>query len=125
MKKKKIKSIGNRYNKGKLRWRNMPLFILRPLVEVGSKAEKHKNNPKGKYETFNFLNGLYINDNLDSAKRHQDSFEDPDQPDIDPETGVSHAVHAAWNLLVADYFRRTRPDLDDRYKTQLKKKKKK
>lgn len=120
----KKKKIGSRLNKGKLRWRNMPMFILRPLVEVGHSAEKRPDNPKGKYETWNFLKGLYVQDNLDSAKRHQDAFEDPEQSDIDTETGVSHAVLAAWNLLLADYFRRTRPDLDDRYKVQIKKRKK-
>lgn len=124
MKRKKKAKTGDRYNEGKLRWRNVPMFILRPLIQVGSHAELRPGNPHGKYKTFNYLNGLYINDNLDSAKRHIDAFEDPNMSDFDSESGLSHAAHAAWNLLVAEFFRATRPDLDDRYKKTKKRRKK-
>lgn len=102
-------SVGDRFNKGKTRWRNFPLFLLDPLMEVATKGEE-------KYGTYNFLKGAYINDCLDAAKRHMMKFESPFHPDNDEETGCSHALHAAWNLIVAAYVLKHRPDLDDRWK---------
>jgi hypothetical protein len=103
------KPIGGRKNDGKLRWRNFPLFLLEDLMRVGHEGEK-------KYKTFNFLNGMYVNDCLDCAKRHMMRGESPYEPDLDEETKVHHFVHAAWNLLVAAFMIKSRPDLDDRYK---------
>lgn len=118
------KNTGDRYNAGKPRWRNFPLFLMEPLVHVGSAAEKHPGNPNGKYDTFNFLKGQHVNDLLDCAKRHLMKAESPYHEDLDEETGVHHLAHAAWNILVALHNVNTRPDLDDRYKTQIKKEKK-
>lgn len=112
---------GDRYNANKTRWRNFPLFLMEPLVEVGAAAEKHPDNPKGKYDTFNFLRGMNVNDCLDSAKRHLMKAESPYHDDLDEETQLHHLAHAAWNCLVALHNIKTRPDLDDRYKTQVKK----
>jgi hypothetical protein len=122
---------GFRYNSHKLRWRNFPMFLIEPLVEVGAAAEKHEGNPNGKYPTFNFLDGLAVNDSLDCAKRHLLKAESPYHSDYDEDLkelsgrDVHHLACVAWNCLVALHNIRTRPDLDDRYKTQLKKKKKK
>lgn len=102
-------SLGNRFNENKLRWRNFPLFLMRPLIEVGQKGEE-------KYGTFNFLAGQKVSNCLDSLHRHLDAFIDPSQDDNDPESGASHLAHCAWNALVALYMIKTRPDLDDRYK---------
>lgn len=112
---------GDRYNNGKIRWRNFPMFLMEPLVEVGAAAEKRPDNPKGKYDTFNFLKGMYVNDCLDSAKRHLMKAESPYHEDLDEETRLHHLAHAAWNCLVALHNIKTRPDLDDRYKTLAKK----
>lgn len=113
---KKVKPVGDRYNNGKLRWRNFPLFLMKPLVEVGSVSEKRPGNPKGKYETYNFLKGLSVSDCIDSLKRHLESVEDPNQSDYDKESQCHHLAHVAWNALVALYYIKTRPDLDDRLK---------
>lgn len=102
---------GLRYNSDKLRWRNFPLFLIKPLMEVGQYGE-------GKYATFNFLKGQTALDSLDSLKRHLCAFEDPSEPDEDAESGVSHLAHVAWNALVLLYVLKTRTDLDDRYKPQ-------
>lgn len=109
---------GIRYNKGKLRWRNFPLFLMKPLAEVGAAAEKWKGNPEGKYPTFNFLQGLSVQDTLDSLMRHLDAVIDPSQPDIDPEDQCHHLAKVAWNALIALYYIKTRPDLDDRFKME-------
>jgi len=106
---RKKQKVGNRFNESKLRWRNFPPFLIRPLIEVGQQGEK-------KYGTYNFLKGQTINNCLDSLMRHLDAFVDPDQPDNDTESGITHLGHIAWNSLVAAYMMKTRPDLDDRYK---------
>lgn len=110
------KKLGDRFNVGKLRWRNVPLFILRPVAEVGDKAEKREGNPTGKYPTYNYLKGLPILDTMDSLIRHLDEFMDPDQPDIDPEDGCHVLAKVAWNALVALYHIKTMPELDNRFK---------
>lgn len=109
-------SMGERKNKGKIRWRNFPLFLFRPVVEVAAAAEKREGNPTGKYETFNFLKGLDGLDTLDSLMRHLDAYIDPDQPDIDPEDGKHHLAKVAWNALVLLYHTTKRPELDTRWK---------
>ena len=108
--------IGSRFNVGKLRWRNVPLFLFRPIVEVGDAAEKRIGNPTGKYPTFNFLKGLTALDTIDCLMRHLDAFMDPNQPDIDPEDGKHHLAKVAWNATVLLYHITTRPELDDRFK---------
>ena len=108
--------MGDRKNQNKLRWRNFPLFLMRPLVEVGAAAEKREGNSTGKYPTYNFLKGLYVSDTLDCLHRHLDAVMDPTQPDIDPEDNCHHLAKVAWNALVALYYIKTRPDLDDRFK---------
>ena len=107
---------GLRHNTSKLRWRNFPMFLMEPVIEVGAKAEKTADNPEGKYPTFNFLNGLEMNDTLDSLKRHLMKFESPYHSDIDEESQCNHLAHIAWNALVALHMLKTRSDLDDRFK---------
>ena len=105
---------GDRFNAGKTRWRNFPLFLLEDLMTIGTAGE-------AKYGTYNFLGGAYVNDLLDAAKRHIMKGESPYYPDIDEESKVNHFIHAAWNLLVAAHMMKVRPDLDDRYKLEGKK----
>ena len=101
-----------RYNEGKLRWRNFPLFLFRPVAQVAHFGE-------GKYEMFNFLKGANINQYIDCMTRHLDAFEDPEQSDID-ESGANHLAHVAWNALVAIWVLEHMPDLDDRFKLPCK-----
>lgn len=100
---------GLRYNQNKLRWRNFPMFLMKPLVEVGAYGEE-------KYDTYNFLKGLPISDTLDSLKRHLEKFESPYESDIDDESKCNHLAHIAWNALIALHNLEKRADLDDRYK---------
>jgi len=110
------KRTGERKNIKKLRWRNFPLFLFKPVVAVGAAAEKHKDNPNGKYDTYNFLKGLPVADTMDSLKRHLVDLDDPSRSDYDTETKQHHLAHIAWNALVALHNIETRSDLDDRYR---------
>jgi hypothetical protein len=98
-----------RYNEGKLRWRNFPMFLLRPLIRVAQYGE-------GKYETFNYLKGGEQSQYLDCMKRHLDAFECPYDDDNDAESGINHLAHVAWNALVAIYMLEHYPEMDDRFK---------
>lgn len=105
-------STGKRFNNGKLRWRNFPMFLIEPLIEVGAAGER-------KYDTFNFLKGLTALDTMDSLKRHLVKLESPYHPDVDEESQCHHAAHVAWNALVLLFMLKTRPDLDDRWKPEV------
>lgn len=122
MKKKTKKAVhnrrvGDRHNAGKLRWRNFPLFLIKPLIEVAHYGES-------KYETFNFLKGMTVLDSYDCLMRHLDAFMDPNQSDFDIDQGnvkgsqCHHLAHVAWNALVCLYMILTRPELDDRWKPE-------
>lgn len=111
--------LATRYNEGKLRWRNIPLFFVKPLVEVGQKGEK-------KYGTYNFLKGSPALDTYDSLMRHLNKFMDPNQSDYDevdddgkPGTGCHHMALVAWNALYLLYSIISKPELDDRYKVDV------
>lgn len=101
--------LADRKNEGKLRWRNFPMFLLKPLMEVAQYGE-------GKYDMYNFLKGGSQNQYLDCIKRHLEKYENPFEDDLDDESKVSHLAHTAWNALVAIYMLEHHPELDDRYK---------
>lgn len=105
--------IGDRKNEGKLRWRNFPLFLIEPLIEVAAEGEK-------KYSTYNFLKGQYVNNCLDSMKRHLMKFESPYHSDYDteddPNSKTLHPAKIAWNALVICFIIKYMPHLDDRLK---------
>lgn len=104
-----VKLAAERHNNGKLRWRNIPHFMLKGLVEVGQFGEK-------KYSTFNFLKGMPVSDVLDALLRHVEKLESPFEADIDAESGKNHAYHIAWNALYIAYLLEHKPQFDDRYK---------
>ena len=113
-----MQELADRDNKQKLRWRNFPMFMLRPLAKVAQFGE-------GRYSTYNYLKGGSQNQYLDCIKRHLDKYEDPTQSDLDledefgqPGSQESHLAHIAWNALVALYMLDNFPELDDRFKIE-------
>lgn len=99
-----------RYNNGKLRWRNIPHFMLKGLVEVGQYGEQ-------KYgETWNFLKGDSVSAVMESIMRHYEQLESPFESDFDKESGKLHAYHIAWNALYLAYILEHKSEFDDRYK---------
>lgn len=103
--------LADRKNEGKLRWRNFPMFLLRPLMQVSQYGET-------KYALFNYLKGGSQNQYLDCIKRHLDKYESPIDDDLDDESRVNHLAHVAWNALVAIYMLEHFPELDDRFKIE-------
>ena len=103
--------LAKRHNTEKLRWRNFPMFLMKPLIEVAQYGE-------GKYDMFNFMKGGEQHQYLDCIKRHLEAYENPFLDDDDEESHVSHLAHVAWNALVGIYMLDNYPDLDDRYKLE-------
>ncbi len=108
----KKEGLALRYNQDKVRWQNVPLWLLEPVIKVGCYGEK-------KYDTFNFLKGFPVNELMDSIKRHLKSLESPFESDIDKESGESHAACVAWNAIALAYVLTYKPELDNRWKPEL------
>ena len=104
---------GRRYNNGKLRWHNIPHFMLKGLAEVGQYGES-------KYDAFNFLKGMPVTEIMNSLLRHFEQLESPFESDYDAESKVNHAYHIAWNALFLAYVLENKPHFDDRYKVDEK-----
>lgn len=111
-------SKARRYNQGKRRWRNIPMYLLEPVITVGEYGEK-KYATENDSGTLNYLKGLPVTDTLDSIKRHLTDFESPHKPDNDIESGLNHILHVAWNCIALYETLQRHPELDDRYKLPI------
>jgi hypothetical protein len=68
----------------KLRWRNFPTWLIKPVIIVAQLGEQ-------KYGLLDYLKKDYtVNDHLDALKRHLEEFENPLRPDLDHETKEWH-----------------------------------
>lgn len=107
------KVLARRYNSGKTRWRNIPLYLFEPVIKVGEYGEQKYSTPE-ESGTLNFLKGLPVTDSLDSLKRHLCAFESPHESDLDPESKLNHILHVAWNAITMYETLVRHPELDDR-----------
>lgn len=73
---------------------------------------------KKKYSAHNWRGGFAWSRPAAAALRHIFSWLNGE--DKDPETGLSHLAHACCCLFFLLEFETTRPDLDDRYKQDVK-----
>lgn len=105
--------LARRYNSNKRRWRNIPLYLFEPVIEVGEYGEA-KYSTEAEEGTLNYLNGLPVTDCLDSLIRHLKSFQNPHESDKDVESGKNHILHVAWNAIVIYEMLIRHPELDDR-----------
>lgn len=97
----------------KLRYRNFPSFLIKPLIKVAAFGEE-------KHGALSFLTDpITVNDHLDALKRHMDKLEDPNVSDIDDESKELHSSHMAWRALAITHLLSNKKELDDRYKTSL------
>lgn len=99
--------IADRYNQGKPRLSFLATRALRTLAQVYMYGAE-------KYNPDNWRKGRPSTDLIDSAMRHMFAYLEGE--DVDPESGLSHAAHAAWNLLTLVEQETTHPELDDRYR---------
>lgn len=102
---------GSRFNTGKPRWGLVPQSSLIPMVRVLEFGAI-------KYDAHNWKKGLSVTEICESLKRHLDAFMEGE--DNDPESGLSHIGHMQCNTLFLSYMMEHRPDLDDRYKPEIK-----
>lgn len=71
-----------------------------------------------KYEPHNWRKGLAVCRLLASTMRHILQFMAGE--DLDKESGLPHLHHASAGLMMATEMWATRPDMDDRWKSQIK-----
>ena len=98
---------GKRFNKGKLRWSLLPLWLLEGVVKVLMFGSK-------KYGDFNWQKGMPISEVYESCQRHLVKF--MQGQDIDEESGERHIDHAICNLIIILYTLIRKPEFDDRLK---------
>lgn len=71
-----------------------------------------------KYAAHNWRQGIERSRLMGAALRHILAYNAGE--DVDPETGLSHLHHASCCLMFAAELHETRPDLDDRYRPEVK-----
>ncbi len=89
-----------------------PPLSLVPRAGVRAVAEVFAFGAS-KYAQHNWRQGILWSRILDSAYRHLTDF--IDGYDLDPESGLNHLAHAAWNCFAILEYMETHPELDDRY----------
>lgn len=100
---------GIRHDQGKARISTLPGRAIELVMQVGEFGAK-------KYGDHNYRGGMPITKFLDAAYRHAFVEFLFKGNDIDPESGLPHLAHAAWNLLAAAEQMMVKSELDNRYK---------
>ena len=72
-----------------------------------------------KYGDGNYRNGMLVSRQLSAAIRH--IYQHLDGENNDPESGVTHLGHALASLAMACYTLKNHPEMDDRFKADIKK----
>jgi len=101
-----MKKLGDRKNKGKLRWSLVSWKALEPLVQVLMFGAV-------KYDDHNWKKGLKYTETCESLQRHLNAFIEGE--DNDPESKIAHVGHIMCNAMFLSYMYLFRKDLDDRY----------
>lgn len=96
-----------RYNEGKSRVDQIP---AEALLEVGRVSTYGVE----KYGLYNWQKGQPWGNCIGAALRHIYHFMRGE--DIDPESGIHHLAHAAWNLLALIWYQKKGLGEDDRIK---------
>lgn len=98
---------GKTYDAGKLRFDLIPPEWETALAQVMTAGAQ-------KYADRNWEKGLSWSRRYGSLRRHTNAFWAGE--DFDPETGLPHLAHIAWNALALLTFMQTHPEFDDRVK---------
>jgi hypothetical protein len=102
-------AAGVKHDAGKARISILPGRAIELVMKVGEFGSK-------KYGAHNYRKGMGVTRYLDAAFRHvfiEFLFKGID---LDPESGLPHLAHGAWNVLAALEQMLVKPELDDRYK---------
>lgn len=102
---------GLRYNTGKAQWSLVDMPSLEPMVRVMEYGA-------GKYAPHNWKKGMAHTQIADCLMRHLFAWLNGE--DNDPESGQSHIAHVQANAMMLQFNIKNHPDLDDRYKPEVK-----
>jgi len=100
---------GLKYDDGKLRLDLISAIALEDLAGVYTYGME-------KYAAHNWRKGFPWSRIFAALMRHAWAFWRGE--DIDPESGLPHMAHAAWQCFALLEFMRTHPELDDRWKEE-------
>lgn len=104
-----ISNTGAKYDTGKPRMDLLSPIALNEIAKVLTFGAK-------KYDAHNWRKGIIFSRLLGACLRHVFSYLGGESKD--PESGLSHLAHASCCLMFLLEFEVTRPDLDDRYKSE-------
>lgn len=102
---------GLKHDSGKAPLDLLPYDSLEEIAKVLDFGAK-------KYTRGNWSNGIKESRLIAAALRHIHQYNSG--MDLDEESGVSHAAHAACNLLFLLWMHKNRPDMDDRWVKEIK-----
>lgn len=108
---------GFRTNKHKVHLALVPHQLEDAAAEV---IWKSSDRCGGKYPLHNWRKGLPWTEVSESAMRHLRAFAQKGE-DFDAESGLHHLKHVATNIAFLLEYLETHPELDDRYKGNVKK----
>jgi len=89
-----------------------PRFDLIPPIPLRELAELYTYGSK-KYTDHNWMNGMAWSRPIAALERHLNRLKLGE--DIDPETGLPHAIAIAWNAFALAQYRHTHRHYDNRY----------
>ncbi len=102
------KSGGKKYDQGKPRISLLPGLAIEQVILVGEMGAK-------KYGDDNYRYGMPVTKFINAAFRHIFIEWLYKGIDIDPESGLYHLAHGAWNILAALEQMLLKPEFDDRW----------
>lgn len=106
-KKELLEREGVKYDGGKLRYDLIPADALEQLAAIYTMGAK-------KYTDNNWRKGMSWSRPFSALMRHAWAWFRGE--DIDPESGLNHLAHAAWNCFTLINYSKSHPEFDNRIK---------
>jgi hypothetical protein len=105
--KEKELTVAYKADRDKLRFDLIPTEVMEEIADIYTFGSR-------KYSDWNWAKGFNWGRVYAAMQRHLHAWHRGE--DLDPESGRSHMVHAAWNALSLIYHIKYFPQLDDRHK---------
>lgn len=109
----RMEQKGLKFDQDKPRMDLLPYSSLEEIAKVLTFGAK-------KYTAGNWAKGLHYSRLISAAQRHIGSMNEGE--DTDPESGLPHSAHAACCLLFLIWMQKNKPEMDDRWIHETKKK---